>query len=80
MIDFPRFEEEFKLGGGEVATDDMADGTPTFSRRASKRPETVSLLDPNRIRNVGEGLFNLCVIHVSLDMFIIVFEVKVNYN
>ncbi|KAK2180878.1 hypothetical protein NP493_421g02041 [Ridgeia piscesae] len=53
VIDFPRFEEEFKLGGGEVASDDMADGTPTFSRRASKRPETVSLLDPNRIRNVA---------------------------
>ncbi|KAI0214437.1 Formin-like protein [Lamellibrachia satsuma] len=53
VIDFPRFEEEFKLGGGEVATEDVVDGTPTFSRRASKRPETVSLLDPNRLRNVA---------------------------
>ena len=57
MIDFPRFEEEFKLGGGEVATEDVVDGTPTFSRRSSKRPEMVSLLDPNRLRNVGKGLF-----------------------
>ena len=55
VIDFPRFEDEFKLGGGEVI-EDMTDGTPTSVRRASKRPETVSLLDPNRLRNVGKGL------------------------
>ena len=54
VIDFPRFEDEFKLGGGEVI-EDMTDGTPTSVRRASKRPETVSLLDPNRLRNVGKG-------------------------
>ena len=58
VIDFPRFEDEFKLGGGEVI-EDMTDGTPTSVRRASKRPETVSLLDPNRLRNVGKGLHNV---------------------
>ena len=53
VIDFYRFEETFKLGSVLMEEDDT-DGTPRMSRRYSKRPETVSLLDSNRMRNVGE--------------------------
>ena len=52
MIDFYRFEETFRLGHPSISEDDI-DGTPRASRR-SKRPETISLLEPNRLRNVGK--------------------------
>ena len=52
VIDFYRFEETFRLGHPSISEDDI-DGTPRASRR-SKRPETISLLEPNRLRNVGK--------------------------
>ncbi len=54
VIDFYRFEETFRLGHPSISEDDI-DGTPKSSRK-SKRPETVSLLEPNRLRNVGAQL------------------------
>ena len=49
MIDFVEFEETFKLGmlglkGGDT--------TPKTLKR--KKPETITLLEPNRVRNVGK--------------------------
>lgn len=49
MINFNEFEETFKLGliglkGGDT--------TPKTMKR--KKPESVTLLEPNRVRNVGE--------------------------
>lgn len=52
-MDLNRFEEIFRLGRVAVG-DDEADGTPRMERRFSRRPETVSLLEPNRLRNVGK--------------------------
>ena len=49
MIDFNNFEETFKLG---VLGLKGGDTTPKTMKR--KKPETISLLEPNRIRNVGE--------------------------
>lgn len=52
VIDFYRFEETFRLGHPSISEDDV-EGTPKSHRR-SKRPETISLLETNRLRNVGQ--------------------------
>ncbi|KAK3108690.1 hypothetical protein FSP39_013484 [Pinctada imbricata] len=49
VIDFTEFEEIFKLGtGGLLGADD---GTPKTMKR--RKPEAISLLEPNRLRNVA---------------------------
>lgn len=53
-MDLNRFEEIFRLGRVAVGDDDVDGGTPRMERRFSRRPETVSLLEPNRLRNVGK--------------------------
>ena len=57
LIDFYRFEEVFKLGTSLQADD--RDGTPKTMRKMSKRPETISLLEANRLRNVGQYRLNI---------------------
>jgi|SRR6218665_1638211 len=54
VMDLNRFEEIFRLGRVAVGDDDVDGGTPRMERRFSRRPETVSLLEPNRLRNVGK--------------------------
>ena len=54
MIDFDEFEALFKLGNLSL-NDDLSEGTPRTQRK--KKPEAVSLLDPNRLRNVGKYSF-----------------------
>jgi hypothetical protein len=50
VIDFLEFEEVFKLGAGLIGAEEMkADST-----MKKKRTESVSLMEPNRLRNVGE--------------------------
>lgn len=52
IIDFGEFEDIFRLGpAGPLAA--AGDGTPKMPKK-NKKPETVSLLEPNRLRNVGE--------------------------
>lgn len=53
-MDLNRFEEIFRLGRVAVGDDEVDGGTPRMERRFSRRPETVSLLEPNRLRNVGK--------------------------
>ncbi len=54
MIDFNKFEDTFKLGLGLPSADEV-DHTPKNQRKMSKKPETISLLDPNRMRNTGKS-------------------------
>ncbi|KAI5752251.1 hypothetical protein M8J77_015180 [Diaphorina citri] len=58
VIDFGEFEEKFKLttqgrpgGGGDI---DEGDGLSTFPSKRFKKPESVSLLEHTRLRNIGE--------------------------
>lgn len=52
VIDFHKFEEVFKLGNLALVYDET-DGTPKSERRFSRKPEALSLLEPNRLRNVA---------------------------
>ena len=67
MIDFYRFEDTFRIDHQQPQRVKTADGddivngggdgeTPGTLRRGSRRVETVSLLENNRMRNVGESL------------------------
>lgn len=49
VINFFEFEEVFKLGAGLIGTDDVKGET-----MKKKKAESVSLMEPNRLRNVGE--------------------------
>ena len=51
VIDFCRFEEMFKLG--RITITDTTDGNKFDNRKTLKR-ETISLLETNRLRNVGK--------------------------
>ena len=62
LIDFYRFEETFRIDRQPKAVDseDSVDGggdgeSPRTERRMSRRVETVSLLENNRMRNVGQS-------------------------
>uniref|UniRef100_K1PX39 Formin-like protein 2 n=1 Tax=Magallana gigas TaxID=29159 RepID=K1PX39_MAGGI len=48
VIDFFQFEEVFKLGAGLIGTDDVKGET-----MKKKKAESVSLMEPNRLRNVA---------------------------
>ncbi|KAI5752250.1 hypothetical protein M8J77_015180 [Diaphorina citri] len=57
VIDFGEFEEKFKLttqgrpgGGGDI---DEGDGLSTFPSKRFKKPESVSLLEHTRLRNIA---------------------------
>ncbi|XP_021376267.1 formin-like protein CG32138 isoform X2 [Mizuhopecten yessoensis] len=50
VIDFNEFEEMFRLSTGPLRGDD--DSTPKLLKKLRK-PESVSLLEPNRLRNVA---------------------------
>lgn len=55
MIDFSYFEELFKLGQGGML--DMVDGDTSPSQKRKtliREPEKISVLEPNRLRNVGQ--------------------------
>jgi hypothetical protein len=60
VIDFYRFEEQFKLGSSGANLEVGKDDDDTDSKhnstmaRMSRRIEKLSLLEPNRLRNVGE--------------------------
>ena len=51
MLDFNEFEELFKLGNISLVDVDVVDQMGTIK---PKKKEKLSLLDPNRMRNVGE--------------------------
>ena len=53
MIDFNRFEEEFKLGTLGMNHNDDADSLQSFGSKRFKKPELVTLLEHNRLRNIG---------------------------
>lgn len=48
MIDFNQFEEYFKIGN--LSFDDVVDS----GRKAAPKKEKLSLLETNRLRNVGQ--------------------------
>lgn len=50
-INFSEFEEKFKLGGSLVNGHDQRDGN---THMTMKKPEKQSLLESNRLRNLGE--------------------------
>ena len=52
VINFNEFEEVFKLGAGLMGAEDMKGET-----MKKKKAESVSLMEPNRLRNVGEFSF-----------------------
>jgi len=54
VIDFHGFEELFKLDSVTLADMDIDGTLPGNKTLTMKRPEAVSLLEPNRMRNVGE--------------------------
>lgn len=58
VIDFAEFEEMFKLpgSGGVVMTNGThdVDGLTSQPSKRFKKPETVSLLEHTRLRNIGE--------------------------
>jgi len=60
LIDFYRFEETFRIDHQHrpkaMESEDIVDGggeSPKTERRMSRRFETVSLLENNRMRNIG---------------------------
>lgn len=52
VIDFQEFEELFRLGPAGPFSRDPAEGTPRLLKKL-KKPENISLLEPNRLRNVA---------------------------
>lgn len=57
IIDFAEFEEMFKLpGSGSVMTNGAheVDGLTSQPSKRFKKPETVSLLEHTRLRNIGK--------------------------
>lgn len=57
IIDFVEFEEHFKLAGsGAVMTNGThePDGLQSQPSKRFKKPETVSLLEHTRLRNIGQ--------------------------
>ena len=59
VIDFGDFEEHFKIGTSLLpnGTLDSRDGQyGTLGSKRFKRPEKTSLLEHNRLRNIGEIL------------------------
>ena len=56
VINFKDFEELFKLGqsGGVSPANSEIDGTNTNASKRYKKPELTSLLDHNRLRNIGK--------------------------
>jgi hypothetical protein len=54
VIDFAKFEDIFKLGSAIVGEDTIDSRTPKSERKQARKVETVSLLDANRLKTVGE--------------------------
>lgn len=52
VIDFQEFEELFRLGPAGPFSRDPSEGTPKLLKKL-KKPENISLLEPNRLRNVA---------------------------
>ncbi|XP_052827265.1 formin-like protein 2 [Octopus bimaculoides] len=52
VIDFHEFEELFRLGPAGPISRDPTVGTPKLLKKL-KKPENISLLEPNRLRNVA---------------------------
>jgi len=63
-VNFEQFEEDFKLGLARQVKDEI-DGIQTpntaGSRKFSKKPELLSLMDANRNRNAAIGNTQQCV-------------------
>ena len=74
LIDFYKFEELFRLGNLNLNHDDEVDGTPQNQRKMSRKIETISLLEPNRLRNVGEYVANLLVLHCCFHFLCILLQ------
>lgn len=56
IIDFNEFEEQFKIGTGLPISKsgDEVEGLTTQGSKRFKRPELQSLLEHNRLRNIGK--------------------------
>lgn len=54
VIDFHGFEEMFKLDSVTLADMDIDGTLPGSKAMTMKRPEAMTLLEPNRMRNVGQ--------------------------
>ena len=54
VIDFHAFEEMFKLDSVTLADMDIDGTLPGNKTLTMKRPEAITLLEPNRMRNVGK--------------------------
>ena len=79
LIDFYRFEETFRIDHHQTKSADAEDGgadreTPKSERRMSRRVETVSLLENNRMRNVGQFISRFANI-VSIVIIIVIVSV-----
>ena len=77
IIDFNEFEEAFKIGSSlPVSNSEDVDGLICMgSKRFNKRPELQSLLEHNRLRNIGnftrefkelDFLFHPSVDHIQI--------------
>lgn len=55
QIDFLDFEERFKVGSGNYLQNGSSevDGISSFPSKRFKKPESVSVLEPTRLRNIG---------------------------
>lgn len=55
QIDFIDFEERFKIGmgGGMANGSSEVDGLLAFPSKRFKKPESVSVLEHTRLRNIG---------------------------
>jgi formic-like protein len=55
VINFQDFEEQFKIGNNSLAyaKNSEVDGLSTFPSKRFKKPETISLLEHTRLRNLG---------------------------
>lgn len=53
-INFAEFEEKFRLGGAVgAAPDPDSDTLASFPSKRFRKPDTVSLLEHTRLRNIG---------------------------
>ncbi len=67
LIDFNEFEEQFKMGSNiPVAnSNDEIEGLVSQGSKRIKRPELTTLLEHNRLRNIGNTYFQFIRIRLT---------------
>lgn len=60
-IDFIDFEERFKIGVGLAVANgrEDLDGLNSFPSKRFKKPESISLLEHTRLRNIGKKMHHI---------------------